>query len=219
MPSRRPRAAHVAERHDDKLTQILTTAAQLFAEYGYDATSVDMIAERVGIHKASLYHYVEGKESILFLCQSRSFADLEEIDARMADHSVPVLERLRLFVLHLARAQNSVFGRCLVMVGPKPLKMAVGGQIRQIQRRLDTIVRKLLAEAMETGALRQADIPLASAMLFGALNWTPRWYKAEGRASVEEIANLYVDILIDGLRPQGAASDRSALTPARPHRP
>ncbi len=201
---RRPRARGRTDKRDDKLTLILTTAAELFAEHGYESTTLDAIGEQLGMHKATLYHYVRGKEEILYLCQSRSFGDLEEVYEQVRDSSRPVSERLRLFVLHLAQAQNSVFGRCLLRVGPKPLAEAAGGEIRRIQRRLDTIVRDLLKEGMATGELRQVDPALCGAMLYGALNWVPRWFKPEGRLTLDTIAATYVDIFINGLRANGA---------------
>lgn len=210
LKSRRPRGA--SDKHDDKLTQILITAANLFAEHGYESTSLEMIAERMEMHKATLYHYVNGKEQILFLCQSRSFADLEEVEAQVQDHSRPVLERLRFFVRHLAQAQHSVFGRCLVLVGAKPLAEAAGGEIRKIQRRLDTIVRELIKEGIEKGELRDTDPALCGALLFGALNWVPRWYKEGGRYSVDDIANAFLDLFEDGVRAPGSAAGASSAT-------
>lgn len=209
--AREPRGA----RHGDKLTQILTTAAELFAQHGYEATSLDMIAERLGVHKATLYHYVPGKEAILFLCQSRSFADLEEVEAFARDPRKPVLERLRFFMRHLAKAQHNVFGRCLVLVGPKPLAEAAGGEVRAFQRRLDTLVRDLLTEGMESGAIRRCDPALASALLFGALNWVPRWYRAEGRLSVDQIADGFFEMITCGI----AVSSPARGTGRRGHRP
>lgn len=222
---RRPRGRARTDKRGDKLTLILTTAAELFAENGYESTTLDAIGDQLGMHKATLYHYVRGKEEILYLCQSRSFGDLEEVYEQVRDRSRSVADRLRLFVLHLAHAQNSVFGRCLLRVGPKPLAEAAGGEIRRIQRRLDQIVRDLLKEGMETGELRPVDPALAGAMLYGALNWVPRWFKPEGRYSVDDIAGTYVDIFVDGLRGPGGASApisapaRQVAEPVKPTKP
>ncbi len=204
-PAPRTRSARVLQKHDDKLTLILRTAALLFAEHGYDATSLDMIAEQLGMHKATLYHYIDGKESILFQCQLRSFTDLDEVEAHARDRSLGVLARLRYFTVHLARAQHNEFGRCLVLIGPKPLAEAAGGEIRRIQRRLDTIVRDLIKEGHASGELDVPDPALAGAMLFGALGWVPRWYSPQGRYAVDEIANAFFDLFERGIRGPKAA--------------
>lgn len=195
----RPRRRATGARHEDKRTAILRTAAQLFAANGYEATSLDMIADRLGMHKATLYHYVQGKESILYQCLVKSFADLESVMASMEERSVPVLERLRRFVRSLALAQNNDFGRCLVLVGSRPLDLVPDGEIRQFQRRLDNTVRALLTEGMADGTVRPCHPGMVSAMLFGALNWVPRWYDPKGRLDIPQIADTFMDMLCQGI--------------------
>lgn len=186
-------------KHEDKRTAILRTAAQLFAVHGYEATSLDMIADQLGMHKATLYHYVPNKESILYQCLVKSFGNLDEVMRSMEDRSVPVLERMRLFVRSLALAQNNDFGRCLVLVGSRPLDMAPGGEIRQFQRRLDNTVRALITEGIANGSIKPCDPSLFSALLFGALNWVPRWYSSKGKYSIEQVVDAFMDMVIDGI--------------------
>jgi AcrR family transcriptional regulator len=186
-------------KHEDKRTAILRTAAQLFAEKGYEATSLDNIAERLGMHKATLYHYVDNKESILYQCLVLSFGDLEQVIEQTKDRSVPVLERMRQFVRSLAVAQNNDFGRCLVLVGSRPLETAPGGEIRQFQRRLDATVRDLITEGIADGTIRPCNPGMFSALLFGALNWVPRWHSESGKLSIPQVADTFMDMLIDGV--------------------
>ncbi len=193
------RRSAVGAKHEDKRTAILRTAAQLFAEKGYEATSLDNIAERLGMHKATLYHYVDNKESILFQCLVTSFGDLDEVIEKTRDRSVPVLERLRLFVRSLALAQNNDFGRCLVLVGARPLENAPGNEIRQFQRRLDSTVRGLITEGIADGSIRPCDPSMFSALLFGALNWVPRWHAEGGKLSIEQVADTFMDMLVGGV--------------------
>ncbi|MGE4335205.1 MAG: TetR/AcrR family transcriptional regulator [Pigmentiphaga sp.] len=197
-PSRKRRAAKSA-KHTDRLSVILRTAAGLFAEYGYEATSLDTVARHLGMHKATLYHYVKGKEDILYQSLTASFADLDAISERVKDRSLPVTERLRIFTRSLAAAQNNEFGRCHVLVGARPLNHN-SERIRQFQRRLDNIVRDLVAEGIADGSLRDVHPGMVSAMLFGSLNWVPRWYKPEGSYGIEEIADSFCDFLIAGIQ-------------------
>jgi len=186
-------------RHGDKRTAILRTAAQLFAARGYEATSLDTIADQLGMHKATLYHYVDNKESILYECLVLSFGDLEAVLSRMHDRSIPVLERLRLFVQRLAAAQNNDFGRCLVLVGSRPLDTGPDDSIRKFQRRLDMTVRDLITEGIADGSIRGCDPSMFSALLFGALNWVPRWYDPKGKRSLESVVDQFMDMLMEGI--------------------
>src|SRR3990167_2127834 len=207
LPRKRPAARtavarrknSVGTRHEDKRTAILRTAAQLFAANGYESTSLDMIADQLGMHKATLYHYVENKESILYQCLVKSFGDLDAVMKSMEDRSIPVLQRLRLFVRSLAIAQNNDFGRVQLLVGSRPLDMVPGGEIRQFQRRLDSTVRALITEGIADGSIKPCHPGLFSALLFGALNWVPRWYSETGKLDVTEVVDHFMDMLTQGV--------------------
>lgn len=196
VPVRKRRAK--SAKHVDRLSVILRTAAGLFAEHGYEATSLDTIARHLGMHKATLYHYVKGKEDILYQSLVASFVDLDTISEKVKDASLPVLERLRIFIRSLAAAQNSEFGRCHVLVGARPLNEH-SERIRQFQRRLDAIVRSLVLEGVADGTLRPVNPGMVSAMLFGSLNWVPHWYRESGPYSIDEIATIFCDFLFHGI--------------------
>jgi len=201
LPAARKARKTPGRRHENRRLQILRTAAELFAINGYEATSLDMIAEVVGIHKATLYHYIKSKEEVLYQCLISSFEDLEGVIQQIENTSIPVPERLRYFCMQLAKAQNNVFGRCLVLVGSRPLEADASRGIREFQIRLDTTVRQLVAEGVEKGELRACDPAMVSAMLFGTLNWVPRWYRPDGRYSLEQIVDIFLDMLVHGLAP------------------
>ncbi len=193
------RKSPTGSKHDDKLTAILRTAAQLFAENGYEATSLDMIADQLGMHKATLYHYVSNKESILYQCLVKSFGDLDEVMKRMEDRSIPVLNRLRLFLHSLAKAQNNDFGRCQVLVGSRPLDAGTSNEIRLFKQRLDVTVRNLITEGIADGTIKPCHPGMFSAMLFGAMNWVPRWHKEDGKYSIEDVVDSFMNMFTHGI--------------------
>lgn len=195
----RPKDAGTGARHEDRRATILRTAARFFAEYGYEGTSLDQIADELGMHKATLYHYISGKHEVLYQCLVASFGDLDEVMVAMKDTQMPVVGRLRHFALSLARAQNNEFGRCLVLVGSRPLEEKSGRKIREFQRKLDSTVRALVTEGVTSGAFRPFEPGLVAAMLFGTLNWVPQWYQADGRLSLEAIVDRFMDMLVNGL--------------------
>ena len=82
-----------------------------------------------------------------------------------------------MFVRSLALAQNNDFGRCLVLVGARPLDLARTTRSASFSVGLDTTVRALITEGIADGSIRPCDPGLFSALLFGALNWVPRWHR------------------------------------------
>lgn len=197
-------------RHEDKRVAILRTAAQLFATQGYEATSLDQVAEQLGMHKATLYHYIKSKEEVLYQCLVKSFEDLDKVVESMHDRSVPVLERLRAFAISLSHAQNNDFGRCLVLVGSRPLAAMASSDIRSFQKRLDSTVRELVTEGIACGDIKPCNPGLVSAMLFGTLNWVPQWFKEGGKLGLDEVVDSFMDTLIYGIATRPPASRHAA---------
>ena len=151
------------------------------------------------IHKATLYHYISGKEEILYQCLVRSFKDYGDVLQEVRDQSLPPLQRLAKFFTILIQAQTNEYGRCLCLVTPNPLSPETGQRIRAFQRELDMTVRNLLEEGMKDGSIRPCDARLTSAMIFGAFNWVPRWRKPDHRISIDEVVRQYLDIFINGI--------------------
>ncbi len=189
------RIDETGEKHDE----ILRAAAACFSRKGFDATSLDEIARIVGLHKASLYHYVEGKQDILYQCLARSFRDFEPAVEFLRDDSVPVIDRMRFFFRSLAVAQNSIYGRCLIGVGTQGLGHEPGSRIRAFRRRLDYAMRALLEEGIERGEIRPCRVPVVSAMIFGAFNWIGTWHDPARGLLLDWVVDDFLDIAIDGL--------------------
>jgi AcrR family transcriptional regulator len=178
---------------------ILRESARLFCARGYDVTSLEDIAEVVGTHKATLYHYVKSKEDILYLCLLRSFSDIDEVEAGMKDRTRSPVERLRFFFRTLVRAQATDFGRCNALVGFDRLGPEAGERVRSFQRRLNHAVIEVIQEGVDNGSIRPCDPWLAAALMFGAFNWVPHWWdKSRGR-KVEDVGEQFLELLIGGI--------------------
>ncbi|MDQ0503605.1 TetR/AcrR family transcriptional regulator [Xanthobacter agilis] len=190
----------------NKFEIILKEAARLFCEKGYEATSLDDVADAVSIHKATLYHYIQSKEEILYLCLLRSFEGYEQRLEEMKDTSVSVTDRLRRFFRTLIEAQNNEFGRCLCLVGRQPLGTESGEKILEFQRNMGFAVRRLLQEGIDDGSFKACDTRLAANMIFGAFNSVPKWRRPDAGTSTRQIAETYLDLFISGItaRPEAA---------------
>jgi TetR/AcrR family transcriptional regulator, cholesterol catabolism regulator len=180
--------------------ELLDAAAELFAERGYDATTTTDIAERLGLQKASLYHYVRGKRELLHAlvreAQEPSLAMLAAIRASDAEPLAKlraVVERHALFlirnrtrtVLYLDERRNlSAERRAEVLAG---------------EREYASGVVELIREGRRAGAVRETvDAAIAGQTLLGAVNWLHRWYRPGGGPD-ERLAAQLADVLLRGL--------------------
>jgi len=194
------KSAVLVEPDNDMRLRILEAAAELFIENGFYATPLDTVGARVGLHKATLYHYIESKDEILYECLRLSFNQISEAADKLTDKSIAPLERLRLFFKLFAIMQSETFGRCLALVGAQPLKKEKGGRIRDAQRRFDYAIREVIQEGIECGDIKPFRPETLSAMIFGIYNAIPRWYKTGGRLSPEKISDLIFDLICFGVR-------------------
>lgn len=183
----------------DKHDEILLAAAQCFSRKGFDACSLDDIARIVGLHKASLYHYVNSKQDILYQCLERSFGDIGPAEEYLRDESVPVMDRIRVFFRALGKAQSSPYGRSLIAVGAQGLGHDPGSRIRTFRRRLDYSFRAVLEEGIDLGEIRPCRVPVVSAMIFGAFNWIGTWHNPDGKLPLDRVIDDFLSIVADGL--------------------
>jgi AcrR family transcriptional regulator len=197
--------------------EICRTAAQIFRERGYDATSVSDIARALGITKAGLYHYFESKEALLFEITAYG------LDRVRDDVIVPVRgirdpeERLRQLVIRHANIATHGRGAVAQLVDEvRALPPASRKQLEERMRAYFDLVRDTLRELRAAGRLRDVDPTVATFGLIGTILWLPRWFRQNGRLTQEEVAREIANIALGGLvRPTPSRrAGRAATSPA-----
>lgn len=197
-------ATHTSEpgsQLKEKHRSLLMTAARMFSENGYEATSLGEIADEVGLHKATLYHYVRNKATILAQCLEVSFDGVEELEANLSDRNRDAVRNFCEFLEHLVEAQNNDFGRCLNLIGPAPLKGEARDRIRKFQRRLQLMLEQILGQGRDAGLFRDdISITLTASFIFGATNWVPHWLRTTPGCSTADLLPAFEDIFLNGIR-------------------
>jgi TetR/AcrR family transcriptional regulator, cholesterol catabolism regulator len=183
--------------------EIIDAAAEIFHRNGYADTSVQDVAEAVGILKGSLYYYIDSKEDLLYrvLLEVHEDAEgiLEQIDA-MTDASP--LERIATYVRRHVEYNVRNFTKVAVYYHDFGLLSADRRDaIRKHRRRYENFLENLIREAQEAGEVsKDADPRVLSYCMFGTMNWTYTWYKPGGRVSVSELADMIAQFTVNGLR-------------------
>ncbi len=193
----------------DRQRQIFVAASKLFVEKGFDGASMSDIAEAVQITKPGLYHFVDSKEDLLFTIVSFGMDRLDiDVIAPAQDETDP-LKRLALIVRN--HALN--VGRITTDIG-SPLSIVVdetSGLNAQNRQAIDArkrayfeLLRDTLDRLKADGKLRDGvDATAAAFSVIGAVMWIARWRKADGRLSLEEVADQITRIVLRGLlRPE-----------------
>jgi len=180
--------------------EICRTAAQIFRERGYDATSVSDIARALGITKAGLYHYFESKEALLFEITAYGLDRVrDDVIAPVRTMRDPE-ERLRELVVRHACIATHGRGAVAQLVDEVRALPAANRKVLEERMRLYfDLVRDTLKELRALGRLRNVDPTVATFGLIGTILWLPRWFRQNGRLTQEQVAHQIADIALGGL--------------------
>jgi AcrR family transcriptional regulator len=186
----------------DQKARIRREAARLWAAKGYHATGVQELAEATSLGKGALYHHIGSKEQLLFEISLSGVARLIEGAEEVLAIEAPVAERLRLLSRRLMRdisddlAQWKVFFHEVnTLTGPN--RRAV----MKLRERYEDLWRELIEEGARNGELRRVD-PIAVKGILGMHNYSYLWLQRDGRLTPEELADVFVDVLLGGLAPR-----------------
>jgi AcrR family transcriptional regulator len=180
---------------------VLDVATELFAEQGYDATSVAQVIERAGLTKGGFYHHFASKDALLYEVYGDLITrQLEHMDAILAQR-LPPAESLRALIsdLVVSTAESSrramVFWRELHRLGDEHTSA-----YRTARRRYHDAMRKLIRAGQASGDFaRVASADTITFTIFGVINELPLWYRPSGRKKPVQIATEIADFVLAGL--------------------
>lgn len=181
--------------------RILAAAVDLFADHGYDATSVSQVINRAGVAKGGFYHHFASKKELLYAVYGdliqRQLEGLERILAQR----MPPAETLRALIMDLVETTAAstrealVFSRELSQLGNRRIV-----QMRGQRRRYHNALIKLVDAAQQRGQFSPVASPeIVVYMIFGVVNELPRWYRPAGRVRPEQIGTEIADLVLAGL--------------------
>jgi TetR/AcrR family transcriptional regulator len=193
------RTPRIQEKRRRRRAEILHAALRAFGEKGYHTTTLDDIAEHVGVRKTALYHYFPDKEAILYGCHRESLGELARI-MREAARLETASEKLA----HVIREHVRVMTDTLQ---GSPLAFEVTALSREKQARMiagrdryERQLRRIIDRGMRDGEFRRGDSKIAVFVILGAINWIARWYRPEGALRAGELGTKFADQLLEGLR-------------------
>lgn len=200
------------ERLDDRPTaqRILDSAADVFYRKGFANSSVQEIADAVGILKGSLYYYIDSKDDLLArLIETLQLENLALIDEVAGRHDLEPLERLRLYVERQAlfNIRNipriTLYYRDLDLLPEVRRKSIVDGRVR-----FERFVSSLVSEAIAAGQVPEdADVAALTYCTYATTNFVYTWYAPRRGAKPEEMAAAFAEFVVAGVVGRRSASE------------
>jgi AcrR family transcriptional regulator len=182
--------------------QIIEESARMFHQYGYSETSMDDIADAVGLVKPSLYHYVKSKEDLLFHIVHQVHENVQGIldEARSHDELSP-LEQLLLFAtLQIESNTDRISPIAVYHHEWRRLDGLRLEEVTQLRHRHELDVQDLIAAAKRAGEVpADLDIRLAAASIFALLIWPYTWYHEQSRVTPERLAAFIRQFIRNGV--------------------
>lgn len=185
----------------DARARVLDAAVELFAQHGFDGTSVSQVIARAGVAKGGFYHHFASKESLLYEVYgdliSRQLAALDEIVSR----GLPPAETLRALIHDLVESTAAsarpalVFWREMHRLGDERT-----AQYRRQRRRYHDAVRKLISDGQASSEFATvASADTVTFTIFGYVNELPLWYRSTGRQRPAQLASELADLVLAAL--------------------
>jgi AcrR family transcriptional regulator len=196
--------------NNERLAEIYRTAAEIILRKGYDATSVNDIANALGMTKAGLYHYIHGKNELLFDIMNYG---MEELDREVVTPARAIKDatlRLRFMIANHAKLVTRGQGAVTILVDEiTALTPAQHRKITRHKRAYFDFLRDTLNQLKAEGKLLDVDTTAATFTLLGMVLWPSRWFRQDGALTTEQVAEEIVKIAFHGmLRPESRAAQR-----------
>ncbi|MFE2998604.1 TetR family transcriptional regulator [Nocardia sp. NPDC059246] len=167
---------------------IADAAAALFAEGGYDAVSIEGVAEKLAVSRATLYRTVPTKHHLLGILFERSTHELHRAAVDLIEQATDPGDRLfglvRLQIATAVKMRNYM----PVFFGGAGLPADVYARWQEWTQRYEVLWADTVAGAIEAGALPASDPMLTTRLLLGMCIWVSRWYRPDAKLSPDDIS-------------------------------
>jgi TetR/AcrR family transcriptional regulator, cholesterol catabolism regulator len=184
-----------------RLEEVLKSAANIFFSKGYHATSIEDVARDVGMLKGSLYYYIKSKDDLLFRLLLAGIEDSDAFIAKQIDPKGDPIEQLERAI----RAQidyiieNRVpFGLFLhefdSLSGKRQHKLI------SVMARYNARFEDLIRRGQEQGKVMEGEPWLIVNGILGMCNWLYRWYDTDHIADTEELKQVFLRMILNGIR-------------------
>jgi AcrR family transcriptional regulator len=185
----------------DARERVLDAAVELFAQQGYDGTSVSQVITRAGVAKGGFYHHFASKEALLYEVYGdligRQLDGMDEILQRQLSAADTLRALIADLVVTTAASARPalVFWREMNRLGDQRT-----AQYRRARRRYHDTVRRLIRDAQATGEFASvASADTVTFTIFGFVNELPLWYKPTGRKRPAQLADELADLVLAAL--------------------
>lgn len=181
--------------------RICEVAASLFAEQGYEKTTIRQVADAYGVESATLYYYMKNKEDLLLTISVDCLTETKRVLDESLDSSEDPLSKLRSAVeLHMATVLRSRDRHRVMLTELRALSEDNQRKVRNLRDDYESVFENLLIDAQDTGDVRSdVSAKYLRLALLGLVNWSIFWYRPSGELPAHEIGKMFADVFLKGV--------------------
>jgi AcrR family transcriptional regulator len=193
QPRRQGQGTHTIE----SLTRI---SIDVFMKRGYEATSVEQIAQAAGITKSAIYYHVASKEELLSRAISSAVRKLFEILAEPGSEAGTPLARLEYIFRRLVEVEFEYLKEIALLLRVRGTTKTERWALQK-RREFDRLVQGLIEQAQAAGEIRNdIDALVIDRLVFGMLTWIPEWYHAGHNVPRTALVEAAIALILEGIR-------------------
>ncbi|MGW5160974.1 TetR/AcrR family transcriptional regulator [Nonomuraea wenchangensis] len=181
--------------------RLLAEATRLFAERGFEGTSVQEIVVAAGVTKGAMYHYFDSKDDLLREIYGRVLRMQMDRLTQIADGAGTVEQRLHRAAADVVETttanldDSKIFFRSMHLLAPETQKT-----VRAERRRYHERFRDLVAEGQRAGVLSgKVPAELVVDYFFGSVHHLGTWFHADGPLTGAQVGRHFADLLLASL--------------------
>lgn len=180
-----------------KRERTIDAAVNLFYERGYENTTLEMVAERLGVTKPFIYaHFGSKAELLAEICARGISSSLDAIDSVLAVKASPTEKLVLLGKRFTAAVLKNQMHIAIFTREEKNLAGEDFNRISDMRRDFDRKLRRLLEEGIATGEFSTEDARIAALAIGGMVSWAYVWYRPDGRLPLPKLADQMSSLIL-----------------------
>ena len=180
--------------------EIALAAVKLFEQKGYHATSVQDIADEVGLQKGSLYHYIHSKEDLLLQIAHEAITEFNDNLQAVLDTDMSAPEKLvKAVENHITVSVSNMETTTVLLREAFSLGDPQHQVIQDLTDKYVDLWTQVLEEGARSGEFHVREPKVVALAILGACNWVYRWYRQSGLLTPSQVARVFSDMFLNGL--------------------
>jgi TetR/AcrR family transcriptional regulator len=190
---------HVEAKRQRRRREILDAAIHAFREKGYHATTLEDIADRLGVRNTALYHYFPDKEAILYECHREALVEVMGLLDDAREHSDSPTEQLQHLIREHVRVMTETLAGSSLAFEVHSLEPEHEAEVIRERDRYERGLRQVIEAGIAAGEFRPVDPKVTVFAILGAINWIARWFNPGGAIRTPALGDAFAHHLVGGI--------------------